>query len=478
MEAAVGGSDIGLWDWHAGSDSLAWLSDWPQRKGIDGTDDHTTMADLMAAIHPADQQRLADDVKVVVSTRKDSIETEYRFRSVHGAYRWLQVRARVIERDARGRARRVVGSCIDVDTRRRAEEQLRTQAKILDTMNEGVVLIDSAGHIELTNPAFDRSVGWAPGQLAGESILSLLARTGLERAEPLAAESLLTRFTQCSRRFDVMFRRADGGEFTGEVITEPISLASGQKWLLVVCDVSERKQMEREVLDISNRERHRLGNDLHDGLGQELTGVALMLRSVATQLRRDSSAVAPQIDTIVALVNHAIESTRSMARGLAPVTIDHGGLGSALEELTSRSRATYGIDVQFRRSAASKLQIDEHTANHLYRITQEAINNAVRHGGAGSVRIVLRVRPGLLELSVGDDGVGFLESATRSTGMGLKIMKYRARMIGGRIEIGPRRAGGTLVKCVCPLTQQVSAVPPRVPSAVLRGEPVRLGSPA
>ena len=152
LEAAVGGSDIGLWDWQVGTDSLVWLSDWPRRKGIKATADHTTMAHLLEVVHPEDRQRLIDDVEVVVAAGRGSVETEYRFLSTRQEYRWLQVRARVVERDADGRAKRVVGACIDVDQRRHAEEQLRTQAKILDTMNEGVVLIDPAGRIELTNP--------------------------------------------------------------------------------------------------------------------------------------------------------------------------------------------------------------------------------------------------------------------------------------------------------------------------------------
>ena len=449
LEAAVGGSDIGLWDWQAGNDYLAWLSDWPKRKGIRWAADRTTMADILAVVHPDDWQRLIQDVERVVSVGRGSVETEYRFRSVLGEYRWFQVRARVTERNEGGRAKRVVGACIDVDQRRRAEEQLRTQAKILDTMTEGVAVIDTAGIIEFANPAFDRMFGREPGQHVGQSIFSLLADGAPVAVESLEVERLLKRFVEGSGRGDVAFCRADGSAFTGEVIAAAISLASGQKWLLVVQDVSERKQLEREVLDIANRERHRLGSDLHDGLGQELTGVALMLRSVATQLGREAPAAAPQIDDIVGYVNHAIESTRAMARGLAPVTIDQGGLGSALAELASRSRASYGVDVRFRRSMPLDLQIGENTANHLYRITQESISNSIRHGHAGKVLVTLRERSGQLELSVTDDGIGIAEDRVASGGMGLKIMKYRASMIGGTIEIAPRRTGGTRVKCVC-----------------------------
>ena len=461
LEAAVGGSDIGLWDWQVGADELVWLSDWPKRRGIKSTVDRTTMSDLLAAVHPDDRQRLMDDVVQVTGAGRGSIETEYRFRSVRGEYVWLQTRARVVERDADRRATRVVGACIDVNQRRQAEEQLRTQAKILDTMNEGVVLIDPLGCIELTNPAFDRMFARQPGQHLGLPLRSLLAAAPANAAPDAGAsleiERLVKRFEGHSNRGDALFRRADGSEFTGEVIAEAITLVSGPKWLLVLQDVSERKQLEREVLDIANRERHRLGTDLHDGLGQELTGVALMLRSVSTRLGRDAPAAVPQIDGIVGLVNHAIESARAMARGLAPVTIDQGGLGSALEELTSRSRAAYGVQVRLRRAVPADLQVGEDTAIHLYRITQEAINNSIRHGRAARVQVSLREVAGRLELSVSDDGIGLADTHADSPGMGLKIMRYRARMIGGTIEIRRRRVGGTRVKCVCGSGQGVRA---------------------
>ncbi len=449
LEAAVGGSDIGLWDWQAGTDYLAWLSDWPMRKGIRWAADQTTMADLLAVVHPDDWQRLIQDVERVTGDDCGSVETEYRIRSVSGDYRWLQARARVVERSADGRAQRVVGACIDVDERRRAEEQLRTQARILDTMVEGVAVINPAGFVELANPAFDRMFGREPGRHVGQSIFGLLADGAPAAVELLEVERLLKRFVEGSGRSDLAFRRADGSAFTGELIAAAINLASGQKWLLVVQDVSERKQLEQEVLDIANRERHRLGSDLHDGLGQELTGVALMLSSVAAQLAREAPNAAPRVEEIVGYLNHAIESTRAMARGLAPVSIDEGGLGSALTELASRTRASFGVNVRLRRSIPPDLRIGENTANHLYRITQESISNSIRHGHAGQVLVTLRERSGQLELTISDDGIGFQEDLVSGQGMGLKIMKYRASMIGGTIEIGPRPNGGTRVKCVC-----------------------------
>jgi PAS domain S-box-containing protein len=449
LETAIGGSDIGLWDWSVESEALRWLSDWPLRKGFKATLEPSTYPEVRAAVHPDDQERLDADARAAIAGERQVIETDYRIQSLQGVWRWIQVRARVIERDRGGRALRLVGACIDVDARRRAEEMLRTQATILETMREGIVLIDLAGRIELSNPAFDCMVGYSAGELAGSSLGSLLsgARAGQpQRIMDRMIDALRIQTGPC----DLLFRRRDGTEFTAEVVTATISLALGRRWLLVVQDVSERKRLEQEVLDIANRERRRFGHELHDGLCQELTGVALMLRSMATHMQRNVLPTSHQLEEIIALVTDSIDSARAMAHGLSPVTLDRGGLVSALNNLAHRARESYGIDVRLRSKVPPRLTIDEPTASHLYRIAQEAINNAVKHGHARAITVTLQAYDDKVQLSVSDDGIGLQAGTVGGSGMGLKIMAYRARMIRGVIEVAPRRGGGTRVQCVCP----------------------------
>jgi PAS domain S-box-containing protein len=449
LETAIGGSDIGLWDWAVGSDALRWLSDWPLRKGIKATLQPSTYPELLASTHPEDRERLDADARAVISGGRDVIEMDYRIQSLRGEWLWLQVRAKVVERDRSGRPQRIVGACIDVDARRRAEEMRRTQATILETMREGIVLIDLAGRIELSNPAFDRMVGYAVGELAGSSIGTLLS--GGQAGQPhRTIERLVEGLRHQTGTYDILFRRRDGTEFTGEVVTAAIELASGKRWLAVVQDVSDRKRLEQEVLDIANRERRRFGHELHDGLCQELTGVALMLRSMATHLHRHVLPTHRQIEDLIALVTGAIDSARAMAHGLSPVTLDRGGLVSALSALAHRARESYGINVRLRLKVPRGLTIDEATASHLYRIAQEAINNAAKHGHASAITVALRAHDDKVQLSVSDDGIGLPAGAVHGPGMGLKIMAYRARMISGVIDVAPRPGGGTRVQCVCP----------------------------
>jgi PAS domain S-box-containing protein len=448
LEAAIWGADLGLWDWKLADDSLLWLSDWPSRYGM-APAVHTIRRDeWIDRVHPMDRQKYAAEDHAQIYDGNDSAESDYRILSSAGEFRWVNVRTRVVERDAAGHAQRIVGACIDVDSRRRAEQMLRTQAMILETMCEGVVLVTLHGRIEFTNPAFERMFGRKSVELAGMSILELFNYRQFQ--SPTAAlEGLLEKSGRGGKR-DMLFRRRDGSQFAGEVLSAEIELSGERRILVVVQDVSERKQLESEIIEIANRERQRLGADLHDGLGQELTGISLMLRSLAKSAGLSAFDSAPELNEIIALVNHAIQSARQMALGISPVTLERGGLLPALRTLIGWSRVNYDIDVRLRLSVRSPLLISESAAAHLYLIAQEGINNAVKHGRARAIAVTLRGGRNLVSLSITDDGIGIAEIPARGAGMGLKLMEYRTAVIGGVMRIKRLPCGGTRIRSVCP----------------------------
>jgi PAS domain S-box-containing protein len=319
---------------------------------------------------------------------------------------------------------------------------------ILKTMREGVALVADDGRVEFTNPAFDRMFGRTHGEMAGTSVLDLFYG---RQVQPPGAhmERLFGSHGHAGTR-DMSFRRRDGSQFAGEVLSAEMELGGEKRILVVVQDVSERKKLESEIIEIANRERRRLGADLHDGLGQELTGISLMLRSLAKRAAFAAFDDVPDLNEIIALVNHAIQSSRKMALGISPVTLELGGLLPALQTLTAWSRDSYNIDVNLRLSVRSPLLIGESAAAHLYLIAQEAINNAVRHGRARTVLVSLRASRIFMSLSILDDGVGITDHPARGRGMGLKLMQYRAAVIGGVMRIKRARDGGTRIRCVCP----------------------------
>ncbi len=217
---------------------------------------------------------------------------------------------------------------------------------------------------------------------------------------------------------------------------------------LLIKEVEERKCLEKELSGVSEREKRLLGQELHDSLGQQLTGIALMAKILERKLAGLPNEAADAAE-ITKLVNLAVNQARGLARGLHPVGLDAEHLKSALKELTVTSEQLFGINCSFR--AHKRVVIDDAAAaNHLYRIAQEAITNAVKHGAAKNVRASLAYGKSKSVLTVESDGLDFPEGRVGGNGMGLKIMEHRAEMIGGSIDVRKNINGGTIVTCVFP----------------------------
>ena len=213
---------------------------------------------------------------------------------------------------------------------------------------------------------------------------------------------------------------------------------------------NESHRLERQLLGITDREHARMGQDIHDGLCQQLVSLALDANSLLDQLAAARRPEAAKARRIADYLDRSITEARQLSRGLFPVRLEREGLPPALEELAAATRDRFNIRCRF--TSAGPVAVESSvTATHLYRIAQEAVTNAVKHSGAGSIAIRLRARAGALELSVTDNGAGLSAARRReATGMGLQIMDYRARTIGGTIEFGPGPRGGTRVFCCVP----------------------------
>jgi PAS domain S-box-containing protein len=247
--------------------------------------------------------------------------------------------------------------------------------------------------------------------------------------------------------FEARFRTKSGAMREMLLSVERIELDGVPCVLTIGHDVTERRQLERELIEISERERQRIGYDLHDTLGQQLAGIAFLSKVLEQRLTARHAAEATQAAQIVAFVNQAMEQARKLAGGLAPVTLETYGLVFALQELAAGVEALFHCSCRV--SSHHAIHITDHAvAMHLYRIAQEAVNNAIKHGKAQQITISLALqREGGVVLMVCDNGVGFPTGAAKRRGMGLRIMHHRARMIGAILEVQPEPDGGTRVTC-------------------------------
>jgi signal transduction histidine kinase len=215
-------------------------------------------------------------------------------------------------------------------------------------------------------------------------------------------------------------------------------------------EIKERTRLEHELLQISEREQRRIGHDLHDSLCQHLTGTALAGQVLGVRLAETSPAEVEAANQVVKLVEEAIDLTRTLARGLDPVDLEGENFLESFRELAAIIRERFKVACWFECAANPRIRAPR-GAIHLYRITQEAINNATKHGKARKIVICLRKNDdGEVVLSITDDGSGLPDNARNGPGMGLRIMAYRASLIGASFHVERRLAGGTEVVCIVP----------------------------
>ena len=223
-----------------------------------------------------------------------------------------------------------------------------------------------------------------------------------------------------------------------------------QRTAMLTKESQERTRLQKELLETSERVQRRIGYDLHDGLCQHLTGTALAGHVLGQKLASQSLPEAAEADRLVELVEEAIELTRTLARSLHPIEIKAGQLADNFQDLAAGASERFKISCQFECHQPVPLPdvIDVNTATHLYRIAQEAITNAVRHGKARHINLRLDSTDHEIVLTINDDGIGLPENARNGDGLGLRIMAYRASMIGATFNIERTSlSGGTRVSC-------------------------------
>ena len=220
--------------------------------------------------------------------------------------------------------------------------------------------------------------------------------------------------------------------------------------------LEERRQLERDIIKVSEHEQQRIGQDLHDGLCQQLAAIGCAVHALAEELHSLRLPVAEDAALVEESVQQAAADARDLARGIFPVHVDDAGFSAALNELATNTSRLTGVSIVIHEDG--EIQIDSpKVAMHLYRIAQEALANAVRHGGAREIVIALHRRHNVLELRLEDDGSGMAaDKKIVGAGMGLRTMRYRAQSIGATFEITPRSAGGTCVCCRLPLRVQAT----------------------
>jgi PAS domain S-box-containing protein len=336
------------------------------------------------------------------------------------------------------------------DFLRVSRERLRA---VVETAADAIITINATGIVQSVNAATERMFGYTAAEVIGQNVKILMPPPYREEHDTYLtnyANTGVKKIIDIGR--EVVAQRKNGSTFPVDLAVsevEHLKLFTG-----ILRDVTRRKELEREVVEIASLEQRRIGQDLHDSVGQELTALNMLASDLSETLRTDPSNGSKLVEQMVQGLQRSQRELRAVMRGLLPVAVDAEGLMAALSDLADRIQQEGKTICKFD-CPKSVSVADNLTATHLYLIAQEAVHNAVKHAQPRNIRILLESNH-LLSLSVQDDGIGMpaqppLHSPRREDGergLGLRIMRNRAAVIGATLTIQPAEPTGTLVTCI------------------------------
>jgi len=401
-------------------------------------------------------------------------------------------------RDAAGRVNAASTIMRDVTERRRSEMALRDREErlqaLVNTAADAIITIDEHGIIESANPAAERLFGYSQSELLGSNVNVLMPEPFHSEHEGYLRNYLRTgRAKIIGIGREVTGLRKDRTTFPMNLSVSEIQLGTRRLFTGILHDLSGRRRLERQILEAAANEQRRIGQDLHDGLCQDLIGIAFAIDAAARTLPADAAQGSESMSNLSASVRSAAGQARDLARGLNPVDLK-SGLWAALDSLATKVSQSFGVRCTFRWDRVAQVREDA-TATHLYRIAQEAVGNAIKHGKARAIEISLAARGGTLVLAIADNGVGMDKALTDGVqqgltmgtsnrihraemGMGLQTMQFRSRVIGGSFTANKRKGGGTVVVCTIRSEPVPSAQSQKPPAAPNRPSPAASGNPS
>jgi len=334
----------------------------------------------------------------------------------------------------------------DITAAKEMSRHMNRLAEIVASSEDAIIGKSLDGTITDWNSGAERMYGYPAAAIVGQSIARLSPQ---KRSDEIFRLLQRVAAGDAVRHFETVHLDQDGQELDVSLTISPIKDATGAVVgaATIARDITDRKVLERQVLEIADDERRRIGQDLHDETGQELTGLGLIAQTLAEKLTEEKSPASELALKMAHGIQRATAHVRVLSRGLIPVEIDAGGLAAALGNLATRVSAEVGVACTFV-SEPPVLVDDNIIATHLYRIAQEAVSNALKHGKPRRIGIELRREGGRTELEINDDGAGFRQRTREAEGLGLRIMRHRAAMMHAELHIEANAGPGVRIRCV------------------------------
>lgn len=400
-------------------------------------------------IHPDERESVEHSLQQAIASDDMRWESQYRFRMADASYHWMSDIAH-ISRDREGQFLRLTGAMMDINERRLAEIALAERegrlTAIMRYAAEAMIVIDKHGLISDNNTAAEKIFGYDQDELHGLNI-SLLIPINLRKRQRLTIDAYLPNYLShiLNQRREFTGRRKDGSSFSMEITVAEI--AEFGLFVGIVRDLTEQRLLEHEITNISTWEQERTGRELHDGLGQRLTGLTMLATRVSNNLQPLQLPENKLVTEIVSQLKEAAEEVTRISHGLAPISIRPDGLVDALANLVEPFREGGDLTCNFQGEPCINIT-NATVANQLYRIAQESFNNALKYARANNITLSLSALENGIELCIEDDGIGFdMQELMRRDGFGIRIMHYRAHSVGATLSIETAQGKGTHICC-------------------------------
>lgn len=371
----------------------------------------------------------------------------------NGSEYWLDIK-RILIQSSSGEEL-VLSTASDISLLKQTEQNLsesraRTEA-ILEAAVEGIFIVSRHGYIKRVNKAVEEMFGYDTNEIVGQHVNSLILHPDNNGHGYSSQDEWNDRI---GKGQEVRAIHKRGSIFPVELTINQVEFRDEVFFTGLIRDISTRRKLENKVIQIAEDERRRIGQELHDGLGQMLSAIRLISSNLAKKMKANGIEEAGEVMEISNMIKEADMHARNLAHGLAHIELENEGLKAAIERLCQRferfsnlqCKCIYPEDLQLK---------DQRISLHLYRIIQEAMTNAAKHGNASHISVCFRREDGNLKVYIDDDGVGFIqaEKKEKSCGMGISTMRYRAHILGGTLSLKSSPIGGTQVFCRIPLQQ-------------------------
>ena len=450
LQLATQTGKVGIWEWDINADRVTWSDSLYTMHGIgpdgfDGTSDG-----FGKLIHPEDGERVRAAMRASVTTG-EPYETEFRAKRPDGSVAWIYTNAVII---GAGENRRMIGASVEVTERKEVELAAQQLADIVRWSNDAVIGLDLTGQITSWNNGAESTFGYAADEIVGRHITKLVPEErwpeethildGIRRGEAI-------------EHYETVRVRKDGTPLDISLTVSPIRDATGTiiGASKIARDMTHRKRIDaairaretlQRIVEAQEAERNRIARDLHDHLGQQLTGLRLKLTNIK-RLAADAPAIVQQVDEACDQANQMDTDMSLLAWELRPVSLDSHGLSESLASFVREWGKSHGIKAEFQ-SLSKNGRLAPDVETNLYRIAQEALNNILKHAKAKEVSVTFNQTGNEAVLVIEDDGRGFEPEKTGASaqgGLGLVGMRERATLLGGRLEIESKPGSGTAI---------------------------------